>query len=85
MNRTLTEIADKIYFSASGQITRKNINFVVNCCFNEIAEELLNSNRVMITNFGKFKRTKHNSISFIPANKIKTEIKQQNEQKDNYN
>jgi len=83
MRTTLTEIADNIYFDSCGEITRKNINYVSNNCFYHIAQELLKGNSVMITNFGKFRRTKHNSISFIPADMVKTKIKQQRVENDN--
>ena len=82
MKKTLTEITAQIYTDSYGEITRKNINYVSNNCFYHIAQELLKGNSVTITNFGKFRRTKHNSISFTPADTVKTKIKQQNGQKE---
>ena len=74
---TLTEIADQLYFESHGEVPRKKISFLTNLCFNLIADKLLDGNKVMITNFGRFKRTKHNSVSFIPAPKIKKQIRNQ--------
>lgn len=79
MRTTLTEIADKIYFDGN-DITRKDINYVINNCFYYIAQELLAGKGVMVTNFGRFKRTKRNSISFTPADRIRNEIKQQKQE-----
>ncbi len=79
LTRTLTEIANDIYHENAGYISRRKINSIVNDCFSFIAQELINGKSIIITNFGKFKPTKHKlypSASFTPSKKLKKEIRE---------
>ena len=78
MKRTLTEIADDIYSLNGGYIPKRQINHIVNECFSCIAQQLINGNSIMVTNFGKFQPTRHKlypSASFAPAKQLKKEIR----------